>query len=200
MIKMFITDAVVSKGYNGADAIRFYDLDNGQIANFRIGVRVYDSKAENNHRWVNLTVKAFGPACERVKKMKLKDGSYVNILGRYDEDTWKDKQTGEDRKDAVLLLDDIEYCYSGNGEKAGKGNGGDNAPAQGQQQYGTPPAPQGQTPYPGSTPAVPQQQGMPYQQGWPAPQGAEQAAPPPPMPQNFTGFEGFGAPTGNPYF
>ena len=33
MIKMIITDAVVSKGYDGAPAIRFYDAEGGsQIA------------------------------------------------------------------------------------------------------------------------------------------------------------------------
>ena len=42
MLKMIITEAVVSKGYDGAPAIRFYDGDgSSQIANFRIGKRAH---------------------------------------------------------------------------------------------------------------------------------------------------------------
>ena len=140
MLKMIITEAVVSKGYENAPAIRFYDGDgSSQIANFRIGKRVYDSKAENNHRWVNFNVKAFGDVCERIKRMKLKEGSYINIVARYDEETWEVKGTNETRTGAVLYLEDIEYANSGNGQKNGQTGSGDSTP-----QGGGTPAPQGQ--------------------------------------------------------
>ena len=42
MIKVFSTNAVISKGYNGAAAIRFSDT--GDSARFRIGKKVYDKK------------------------------------------------------------------------------------------------------------------------------------------------------------
>ena len=152
MMKMIITEAVVSKGYDGAPAIRFYDGDgDSQIANFRIGKRVYDSKADNNHRWVNFNVKAFGDVCERIKRMKLKDGSYINLIARYDEETWTAKDTNEARTGAVLYLEDIEYANSGNGQKNGQAGSGDSTP-----QGGSTPAPQGQqapqapAPMPGS--------------------------------------------------
>ena len=59
MLKMIITEAVVSKGYNNDPAIRYFDIENsGQAANFRIGKRIYDGRAENKHRWLNFTVKA----------------------------------------------------------------------------------------------------------------------------------------------
>ncbi len=74
MLKMMITDAVVSKGYNGDPAIRYFDVEGGgQIASFRIGKRLYDSKAPDNHRWLNFNVKASKNMCERIKRMKLKD-------------------------------------------------------------------------------------------------------------------------------
>ncbi len=124
MLKMIVTDAVVSKGYENNPAIRFFDGERGlQIANFRIGKRIYDSKEEKNYRWINLTVKAFGELCERIKKMKLKEGSYINLIARYDEESWTDKGTGEKRTAPVLILDEIEYCVSsGNGQK-GSQNG-----------------------------------------------------------------------------
>ena len=133
MLKMIITEAVVSKGYDGAPAIRFFDGENGsQIANFRIGKRVYDSKAENKHRWLNFTVKSFGEITERIKRMKLKEGSFINIVARYDEETWKDRNSNEDRTAAVLYLEEIEFSGGGGGQKNGQTNTGTSAP-QGQQ-------------------------------------------------------------------
>ena len=123
MLKLIITEAVVSKGYNDDPAVRYFSSNSentGQVANFRIGKRVYDSKAENNHRWLNFTVKAFGDMCERVKRMKLKEGSYINIIARYDEETWETKDTHETRTGVVLYLDEIEYASSGNGQKNGQ--------------------------------------------------------------------------------
>ena len=79
---------------------------------------MYDTRAENNSRWVNFSVKAFGPLCERIKNMKLKEGSLVTILGRLDEDTWEDATTGERKSVPVIILTDIEYCFSGGNKKA----------------------------------------------------------------------------------
>lgn len=118
MLKLIVTDAVISKGYNGAPAIRFYEGDETQIANFKIGKRVFDSKAEDKHRWINFNVKVFGNAgCERIKKMKLKEGSYISMVARYDEESWEDKNSGELRSAPVLILDEIEFSGGGSGQK-----------------------------------------------------------------------------------
>ena len=45
--------------------------------------------------------------------MQLRDGSFVNILGRLDEDTWEDSTTHEKRSAIVVILDEIEYCSGG---------------------------------------------------------------------------------------
>ena len=84
---------------------------------FRIGKKLYDPNAENNARWVNLAVKGFGPICERIKKMQLKDGSFVNLIGRLDEDVWEDQQTHEKKSAMVIILDDIEYASGGGKSK-----------------------------------------------------------------------------------
>ena len=61
-----------------APAIRlFQQRERGEFADFQVGIRKYDSRAENNHRWVNLKVEAFGDLCERIKKMSLQEGSFI---------------------------------------------------------------------------------------------------------------------------
>lgn len=124
MLKLIATDVVISKGYNGAPALRF--SDKGDSVRFRIGKKVYDSRAENNTRWVNLSVKAFGPICERISKMQLKEGSFVHLSGRLDEEVWQDQETQEEKSMTVVVLEEIEYA-SGGGNKAndsqGKTNG-----------------------------------------------------------------------------
>lgn len=119
MLKMFVTDAVVSKGYNGAPALRFSDNGNGEIVRFRLGSRVYDKREKDNYRWLNLSVKAFGNLCERIKKMQLKEGSYVNLVARYDEETWEDSNTHDQKKNPVLIVEEIEYCVSGDRQNTG---------------------------------------------------------------------------------
>lgn len=204
MIKMFISDAIVSRGYDGAPAIRFFNSENGgEFAVFQIGKRKYDSRAENNHRWLNLKVKAFGDACERIKKMKLKEGSSINLVADYDEECWKDKESGEERSSPAITLsgaNDIKFSYTG-GQKKDQNGGAQGGSGQ---ESGYPPAgPQDQ----GYPPAGPQGQGYPPMgsqgQSYP-PAGPQhgQTMPPAgaaPAPQGFTGYESFSR-TANPYF
>ena len=118
MNKAWITNAVISKGFDGAPALNF--SENGEVVKFRIGYKVYDSREENKTRWINITVRAFGSLVERIKKMKLKEGSYINILGSLDEDVWEDAQTHESKRDKVIILSDIEYASGGASSKSEK--------------------------------------------------------------------------------
>lgn len=136
MFKVIATDVVVSKGFDGAPALKF--SENGESVRFRIGKKVYDTRAENNSRWVNLSVKAFGAVCERIKKMQLKESSFVNILGRLDEDVWEDATTHEKRSMMVVILDEIEYCSSGGGKQSKDSGDTASKPAA---QNAAPPAP-----------------------------------------------------------
>lgn len=126
LLKVFATNVIISKGFNNNPAIRY--SEKGDSVRFRIGAKMYDTRAENNTRWVNLSVKAFGGVCERIKKMKLKEGSFVNLVGRLDEDTWTDSQTNETRSATVIILDEIEYATVGgskgreNEQQAGQQN------------------------------------------------------------------------------
>ncbi|MBQ7002008.1 MAG: hypothetical protein IJN67_13390 [Oscillospiraceae bacterium] len=161
MLKLFASDVVVSKGYQNTPAVKF--SDKGDFVRFRVGQKVYDPRAADNHRWVNITVKCFDAGLiDRIRKMGLKEGSFINLTGRYDEDVWEDDETKEKRSMPCVILDDLEYSggggkRSGDGQKASN-NQSSNAP--------TPASPV-------ASPAT-------------APQESFQ------MPGNFTGYESFG--------
>ena len=55
------------------------------------------------------------------EKMQLKEGSFINIEGRLDEDTWVDQQSNEKKSCTVIILDEIEYA-SGGGKSNSNGN------------------------------------------------------------------------------
>ena len=131
MFKTFVTSAVVSKGYNDTPALNF--SDSGKAVRFRIGKKVYDPKAENNQRWVNISVKAFGSVLERIKKMDLKEGSFLNISGTLDEEVWTDDKEVK-HSQHVIIVDDIEYASGGSKPKSDNQNGENSqaAPASGQ--------------------------------------------------------------------
>ena len=118
MLKFFASNVVVSKGYQNTPALKF--SEKGDFVRFRVGQKVYDPRAEDNHRWVNLTIKCFDPALvDRIRKMGLKEGSFISLSGRYDEDIWEDEQTKEKRSMPVIILDELEF--SGGGKRTGDG-------------------------------------------------------------------------------
>ena len=80
MLKVFATQVVISRGYDNKPAISITKgNDSAASVRFRIGKKVYDPKAENNARWLNYSVKGFGPIVDRIEKMQLKEGSFINI-------------------------------------------------------------------------------------------------------------------------
>lgn len=114
MLKVFATQVVISRGYDNKPAINITrGNDSTASVRFRIGKKVYDPKAENNARWLNYSVKGFGSIVDRIEKMQLKEGSFINIEGRLDEDTWEDQTTKEKKSCTVIILDEIEYASGG---------------------------------------------------------------------------------------
>ena len=109
-----ITKAVVSPGYDKTEALKF--SDSGEAVRFRVGIPHYDAKAENNTFWENETVKAFGPVCEQIKKMKLKEGSWITIVGEKIFDSWEDEEEDEIKHASAIKLLKVEYV--GNGKKS----------------------------------------------------------------------------------
>jgi len=128
MVRMFITNAVVSKGYNGAPALNYSEKGESKFVGFKVGTSVYDKHAENNRRYIYISIKAFNGIASRIESMKLEAGKYVNITGRYDVEEWNDKNTNEKKSSPVLYVEEIEYCFSGEGKNNGDKN---NAPTPG---------------------------------------------------------------------
>lgn len=131
MLKFFASDVVVSKGYQNAPALKF--SEKGDFVRFRVGQKVYDPRAEDKHRWINLTVKCFDAVLtDRIRKMGLKEGSFINLSGRYDEDVWEDEQTKEKRSMPAIILEDLEYSgggkRSGDSQKSASGSASNRAP------------------------------------------------------------------------
>lgn len=181
MFKAIVTDAIISKGFEGASALRF--SENKNAVSFRIGYRVYDKNAKDNHRYINMAVKAFGSVCERAEKMQLKESSRINIVGRNDEEQWDDKETGQKCNRHIIIAEEIEYASSDGAKTNGNGNGNGNGA--------------NKTDGAVSAPSVPNGQGQPTAQqntpAAPAPQGGQTG-----MPSGFTGYENID--DGNPFF
>ena len=169
-------DVIISKGFGDKPAIQYYEGENPSMR-FRIGVRVYDSREESNYRWINMAVKAFGAVCERTKKMKLKEGSFITIVGRQDEDHWRD-ENGQECFAPVIIADIIEYS-GGNGRQNG--------------QSGNTANPNTQNPLPSR-----EQRNEPSAEDEPPTASSEQTQ----LPENFTRYQGFslGDETDSPYF
>ena len=118
MLKIFASNVVVSKGYQNSPALKF--SEKGDFVRFRVGQKVYDPRAEDNHRWINLTIKCFDASLvDRIRKMGLKEGSFISLSGRYDEDVWEDEESHEKRSMPVIILDELEF--SGGGKRSGDG-------------------------------------------------------------------------------
>ena len=118
MLKIFASNVVVSKGYQNSPALKF--SEKGDFVRFRVGQKVYDPRAEDNHRWINLTIKCFDASLvDRIRKMGLKEGSFISLSGRYDEDVWEDEESHEKRSMPVIILDELEF--SGGSKRIGYG-------------------------------------------------------------------------------
>ena len=90
MMLQLVTDAVISKGYGGAPA--FHSSEDGRMLSFKIGCKVYDKRADKETRWVNFNVNAFDDLAERVRRMNLKEGSHINVMGNFDMKPWVNRE------------------------------------------------------------------------------------------------------------
>ena len=48
-------------------------------------------------------------------------GYHINLSGRYDEDVWEDEQTKSKKSMPVIILEEIEFCFSGSSKNSGDG-------------------------------------------------------------------------------
>ena len=74
------------------------------MLSFKIGCKVYDKRADKETRWVNFNVNAFDDLAERVRRMNLKEGSHINVMGNFDMKPWVNRETGSGLSEGTNLL------------------------------------------------------------------------------------------------
>lgn len=105
MRKFSATHAYVSKGYEGAPAIKFNEA--GTACNFRCGIQEYDAQKKENF-WSNITCRAFGDALKSIQRMKIDAGACVNLYGT--ERTERYEKDGKTQYTTVYIVEGIEYA------------------------------------------------------------------------------------------
>ena len=105
MRKFSTTHAYVSKGFEGAPAIKFNEA--GTACNFRCGIQEYDAQKKENF-WSNITCRAFGDALKSIQRMKIDAGACVNIYGT--ERTERYEKDGKTQYTTVYIVEGIEYA------------------------------------------------------------------------------------------
>lgn len=177
MFTFTATNAIISKDYNGGDAIKISRGEKATMVRFKCGVTVYDSRCENNRRWINFTVKGFDSVASRIEAMKLHEGSHINLFGHIEQESYT-RDDGQEVKAFVFYADNVEYASYSAEKKA---------------QNGQPGFAQGGTPYGNSNAyAAPAQNGGQYaaQPAAPAQNGGQYAAQPAAMPAQNGGQYG----------
>ena len=109
MFTFTATNAIISKDYNGGDAIKISRGEKATMVRFKCGVTVYDSRCENNRRWINFTVKGFDSVASRIEAMKLHEGSHINLFGHIEQESYT-RDDGQEVKAFVFYADNVEYA------------------------------------------------------------------------------------------
>ena len=88
------------------------------VANLSVAVSEKRANADGNsiENTVFIEVRAFNKAAENVCKYFQK-GSPILVLGKLQQDSWEDKNTGQKRSKIFLLLERFEFMGSGRQEQ-----------------------------------------------------------------------------------
>ena len=107
---IILENAIISRGYGNNSAIRITQSEKGEIARFSIGKRMYHPRTDDKTKWVNLSVKTDRQdLIDQIKRMQLKEGSWINLMGELKIEAWEDQSTKGEREAWVLYLAKIGY-------------------------------------------------------------------------------------------
>ena len=127
---LILDNVVISKGYGDNPAIRISNGEKGSLARFGVGKKMYHPRADDKIKWVNLQVKTDRPdLIEQIKRMQLKEGSWVNLKGEIRVEAWQDQTTKEEKEGFVLYLASVGYAGGGNGRTKNSENSGESSEA-----------------------------------------------------------------------
>ena len=110
MNTFMLSNCVVCGGFGSEPAIRFSKTSSDtDMARFKVGECVYDSKAENKKRYNNWSCICYGDVAKRIKNMGLQARSRINLKGSMDIYSYTD-ENGIKHDTATVIVDDIEYA------------------------------------------------------------------------------------------
>lgn len=110
---LILDNVVISKGYGDNPAIRISNGEKGSLARFSVGKKMYHPRNDDKTKWANIQVKTDRPdLIEQIKRMQLKEGSWVNLKGEIRVEAWQDQTTKEEKEGFVLYLASVSYSGS----------------------------------------------------------------------------------------
>lgn len=114
---LILDNVVISKGYGDNPAIRISNGEKGSLARFSVGKKMYHPRADDKTKWANIQVKTDRPdLIDQIKRMQLKEGSWVNLKGEIRVEAWQDQTTKEEKEGYVLYLASVSYSGSSSGK------------------------------------------------------------------------------------
>ena len=104
MVPIFISNALVSDGFNNAPALR--QQANGEVL-FNVGHRIPDPQAQGGSRWINFENTVPPAIAQYLTQLGVKAKSWVNILATVDTRATVDKN-GQTKNHRVYIARFIE--------------------------------------------------------------------------------------------
>ena len=104
MVPIFISNALVSDGFNNAPALR--QQANGEVL-FNVGHRIPDPQAQGGSRWINFEITVPPALVPLLNQLSIKAKTWVNILATVDTRATMDKN-GQTKNHRVYIARFIE--------------------------------------------------------------------------------------------
>lgn len=116
-------NSITITGRAGADPEVRYFENGTTVASLRLAVDRFgiDKKTGEKREPLWLTVKVWGKSAQ-VAADYVRKGSMVGITGRLDEETWTDRNSGQERSKPVINANDL-ILLGGQGGQRGQGAG-----------------------------------------------------------------------------
>ena len=104
MVPIFISNALVSDGFNNAPALR--QQANGEVL-FNVGHRIPDPQTPGGSRWINFEITVPPAIAQYLGQLGIKAKAWVNILATVDTRATVDKN-GQTKNNRVYIARFIE--------------------------------------------------------------------------------------------
>ncbi len=104
MVPIFISNALISEGFNNSPAFR--QQNNGEVI-FNVGHRIADPQAPNGSRWINFEITVPPSLAPAINQMGIQPKTWINILATVDMRLITDKN-GQQKGHRVYIARFLE--------------------------------------------------------------------------------------------